>query len=111
MGALINGIDEAVMLPWLDPAGREYPGFNPRRLTVDGLMIDYDVGIKLRDGVTIYADVYRPHGSSRADANANVRNATNKQYIAAVLGFDAIDYPHEVSGEPRTTGFAVKYNF
>ncbi len=62
MGALVHGIDAAVMLPGLDPAGRDYPGFNPRRETVDGLTIDYDVAIGLRDGVTIYADVYRPAG-------------------------------------------------
>ena len=62
MGASINGIDEAVMLPGLDPAGRDYPGFNPRREIVDGLTIDYDVAVELRDGNTIYTDVYRPAG-------------------------------------------------
>ena len=62
VGELINGTDAAVMLPGLDPAGRDYPGFNPRRETVDGLTIDYDVEIELRDGVKIYADVYRPAG-------------------------------------------------
>lgn len=56
------GTDPAVMLPGLDPAGREYPGFNPRQETVDGLTIDYDVEIELRDGTKIYADVYRPAG-------------------------------------------------
>ena len=43
--------------------------------------------------------------------SAYVRNVTNKQYIAAVLGFDAINYPQEVPGEPRTMGVAVKYSF
>ncbi|WP_310533309.1 CocE/NonD family hydrolase [Novosphingobium sp.] len=62
MGKTINGIDQEVMLPGLDPAGRGYPGFNPRQETVDGLTIDYDVAITLRDGVTIYADVFRPAG-------------------------------------------------
>jgi outer membrane receptor protein involved in Fe transport len=43
--------------------------------------------------------------------SAYVRNLTNKQYIAAVLGFDAVNYPQEVPGEPRTMGVAVKYSF
>lgn len=43
--------------------------------------------------------------------SAYVRNLANKQYIAAVLGFDAVNYPQEVPGEPRTMGFAVKYSF
>lgn len=60
MGKMIGGMDEAVMGPGLDPAERGYPGFNPRQETVDGLTIDYDVAVELRDGTTIYADVYRP---------------------------------------------------
>ncbi|WP_293883243.1 TonB-dependent receptor [Sphingomonas sp.] len=43
--------------------------------------------------------------------NAYVRNLFNKQYIAAVLGFDATSYPQEVPGEPRTYGLTVKYSF
>jgi uncharacterized protein len=60
MTQLVNGIDEEVMEPGLDPNGKGYPGFNPRQETVDGLKIDYDVAIPLRDGVTIYTDIYRP---------------------------------------------------
>ncbi len=62
MGNTINGIDDEVMEPGLDPKERGYPGFNPRQVTVDGLTIDYDVAIKPRDGVTIYTDIYRPAG-------------------------------------------------
>jgi iron complex outermembrane receptor protein len=43
--------------------------------------------------------------------SAYVRNLFNKQYIAAVLGFDAVNYPQEVPGEPRTFGASLKYNF
>jgi iron complex outermembrane recepter protein len=43
--------------------------------------------------------------------SAYVRNLFNKQYIAAVLGFDATSYPQEVPGEPRTYGLSVKYSF
>ena len=49
-----------VMEPGLDPKERGYPGLNPRQETRDGLVIDYDVALQLRDGVTIYTDVYRP---------------------------------------------------
>ena len=58
----MSGIDERVMEPGLDPADRMYPGFDPRRVTVDGLVIDHDVEVRLRDGVRIYTDVYRPAG-------------------------------------------------
>jgi iron complex outermembrane receptor protein len=43
--------------------------------------------------------------------SAYVRNVTNKQYIVAVLGFDAVNYPQEVPGEPRTFGASLKYSF
>ncbi|MCP3730007.1 CocE/NonD family hydrolase [Sphingomonas sp. MG17] len=62
MGQVVNGVDDAVMEPGLPPEGRFYPGFNPRRVTADGLTIDYDVAVTLRDGLTIYADIYRPAG-------------------------------------------------
>lgn len=55
-------IDDAVMEPGLDPSTKGYPGFYPHQVTVDGLAIDYDVAVTLRDGVTIYTDVYRPAG-------------------------------------------------
>lgn len=62
MGKTLNGVDDAVMKPGIDPKVRGYPGLNPRRDTADGLVIDYDVSVRLRDGVTIYTDVYRPAG-------------------------------------------------
>jgi uncharacterized protein len=63
------------LLPLDAPVGR-YPGFAPghailkagstyakggRRLEID-LDFDRDTGVRMRDGVTIYADVYRPAG-------------------------------------------------
>ena len=60
MGKIINGVDDEVMKPGIDPKVRGYPGLNPRRESSDGLVIDYDVAVTLRDGVTIYTDVYRP---------------------------------------------------
>ena len=62
MGQTVNGIDQEVMTPGIDPKERGYPGFNPRREVKDGLTIDYDVTVTLHDGVKIYTDVYRPEG-------------------------------------------------
>lgn len=33
-----------------------------RRETVDGMVIDYDISVQLRDGVQIYLDLFRPEG-------------------------------------------------
>lgn len=40
-----------------------------------------------------------------------VRNVSNRQYIASVLAFDAVSYPQELPGEPRTVGLSLKYKF
>ena len=62
MGKTVNGVDGEVLEPGIDPKVRGYPGLNPHQETSDGLVIDYDVALTLRDGVTIYTDVYRPAG-------------------------------------------------
>ena len=36
------------------------PKLNPRREKAQGMIIDYDVAVHMRDGIKIYADVYRP---------------------------------------------------
>jgi outer membrane receptor protein involved in Fe transport len=43
--------------------------------------------------------------------SAYARNLTNRETIVAVLGFDAVNYPQEVPGEPRTIGAAFKFSF
>lgn len=40
-----------------------------------------------------------------------VRNLFNKQYIAGVLAFDAVTYPQELAGEPRTAEISLRYKF
>lgn len=60
MGEVINGVDDEVMKPGIDLKVRNYPGFNPRQETVDGLVIDHDVAIKLRDDGM--CDLYRECG-------------------------------------------------
>jgi hypothetical protein len=43
------------------PEAKKYPGFNPREVqTPEGLLIEYDVAVTLRDGVNMYVDIYRP---------------------------------------------------
>lgn len=39
-----------------------HPPFNQRTYIEDGIRVDQDVPVKLRDGTTIYVDVYRPDG-------------------------------------------------
>jgi len=39
-----------------------HPALNQRTYVEDGIRVDQDVPVKLRDGVTIYLDIYRPDG-------------------------------------------------
>jgi hypothetical protein len=41
-----------------------YPPLSSRTYVESGIRVDQDVAVKLRDGVTIYVDVYRPAGST-----------------------------------------------
>jgi len=41
---------------------RFFPPLDPRTYVDDGIRVDQDVPVKLRDGVTVYVDVYRPDG-------------------------------------------------
>ena len=49
MADFIKGVDQAVMEPGRPLEERGYPGFNPRRITADGLTIDYDVFFIFRE--------------------------------------------------------------
>lgn len=42
------------------PEQGEYPGFNPRTERIEGMIIERDVAVSMRDGVNIYVDIYRP---------------------------------------------------
>jgi uncharacterized protein len=68
--------------PPLDDPSSPYPGFSPgetllpagytaapgRRPFSTPTILNRDVAIKLRDGTTVYADVYRPSGTQQAPA-------------------------------------------
>ncbi|MFH1652195.1 MAG: CocE/NonD family hydrolase [Chloroflexota bacterium] len=45
----------------VDPS-RYYPPLMPRQYVEEGIHVDQDVPVPLRDGTIIYADVYRPEG-------------------------------------------------
>ncbi|KAJ0107766.1 X-Pro dipeptidyl-peptidase C-terminal non-catalytic domain-containing protein [Diaporthe amygdali] len=49
------------------PKGWKYPHTDSRPLPCD-IRIDHDVGIKVRDGTTLYADILRPPGSENVPA-------------------------------------------
>ncbi len=57
MGLKGNGI---VWARGLSLEKGKYPGLNPRTEQSDGMIRDYDVAVPMRDGVTIYVDVFRP---------------------------------------------------
>jgi predicted acyl esterase len=42
------------------PSEAGYPGLNPRTEKAEGMIIEYDVAVTMRDGIKIYIDVYRP---------------------------------------------------
>ena len=42
------------------PAERGYPGFKPRTEKIQGMIIQYDIAVPMRDGIKIYIDIYRP---------------------------------------------------
>src|ERR1039458_6345837 len=52
----------------LDDPGCFYPGFEPGVRVEDGIRIERDVAVKMRDGVTIYTDIYRPNDAANIPA-------------------------------------------
>ncbi|WP_327365831.1 CocE/NonD family hydrolase [Streptomyces sp. NBC_01217] len=54
--------DDLVYRAGSRPEEGGYPGFAPETLEENGMLIEKDVAITLRDGVVIYANVFRPVG-------------------------------------------------
>ena len=53
----------------VDDPGCHYPGFAPSvQVIEDGIRWERDVAVKMRDGVTIYVDIYRPEGGANVPA-------------------------------------------
>lgn len=58
----IDALSRDVFVPGRPPELFRYPGIHEGTATTDGLTIDYDLAIPMRDGVVIRADLYRPEG-------------------------------------------------
>jgi predicted acyl esterase len=50
------------------PIDPRYPGFNPGVQVEDGILIEQDVAVPMRDGTIIYTDIYRPEGATNLPA-------------------------------------------
>lgn len=50
------------------PARHKYPGLKPRVSRADGMLVERDVAVRMRDGVTLYADIHRPPGRQKVPA-------------------------------------------
>ncbi|MDQ2959900.1 MAG: CocE/NonD family hydrolase [Candidatus Dormibacteraeota bacterium] len=53
---------EVKFLPGVPPQEGGCPALSPRTVRADGMVIDYDTAVTMRDGVEIYVDVFRPDG-------------------------------------------------
>lgn len=52
-------------LPGIPPEEAGVPPFQPRTEHDGGMLIEYDTTVRMRDGVEIYVDVFRPDGADR----------------------------------------------
>jgi uncharacterized protein len=52
-------------LPGLPPADGGCPPLQHRTVHADGMLIEYDTPVRMRDGVEIYVDVFRPESDAR----------------------------------------------
>ncbi|MEP6751307.1 MAG: CocE/NonD family hydrolase [Candidatus Dormiibacterota bacterium] len=57
---------ETKYLPGLPPAEGGCPPVNHRISHADGMLIEYDAPVRMRDGVEIYCDIFRPEGDEPA---------------------------------------------
>jgi predicted acyl esterase len=59
---------ELIMLPGSDPATNPHkpplPPMDYARIVADGMVLERNVPVKMRDGVTIYVDIFRPEGAA-----------------------------------------------
>jgi predicted acyl esterase len=51
-----------------EDSGGRFPPSEPGSSVQDGIRVDRDLAVKLRDGVTIYCDVHRPEGATNLPA-------------------------------------------
>lgn len=90
------------------PAGTAYPGIPgvlPAGVTTSQVLALY------RTPSYSVTNLDASYSWDEWTVSAYVRNAFNREYIVAVLGFDAVNYPQEIPGEPRTFGVSLKRSF
>ena len=56
---------ETKYLPGLPPAEGGCPPLQHRTSHADGMLIEYDASVRMRDGVEIYCDIFRPEGDGQ----------------------------------------------
>ncbi|HWI30809.1 MAG TPA: CocE/NonD family hydrolase [Microbacterium sp.] len=88
-----------------DPTEAGYPGINERTVVQEGMIIDYDVRVEMRDGVGIRVDVFRPdndepvpviigwaaYGKHLAPANWFPGSGVREEWISPYTIFEAPD--------------------
>ena len=102
-------IDEGVeikFLPGKPPREGGCPPLNPRAERADGMLIQYDAGVRMRDGAEIYVDVFRPdapapvpvlvawgpygkHGPVKYELFPN--HGVDPEWVSGYAGFEAPD--------------------
>lgn len=90
------------------PAGTSYPGI-PGQLA-PGVTTSQVLALYRTPGYAV-TNLNASYTWDKWQVSGYVRNLFNRQYIAAVLAFDAVTYPQELPGEPRTLQLSLKYSF
>jgi hypothetical protein len=103
---VIDTDPEIMFLPGVPPEEAGVPPLSPRTERVGGMIIEYDSAVRLRDGVEIYADVFRPdqsqavapivawgpygkHGAVKYDIFP--RHGVDPSWLSPYTGFEAPD--------------------
>ena len=66
IGPMSRETIETKFLPGLPPEQGGCPPLEHRTVHADGMLIEYDAPVRLRDGVEIYVDVFRPEADTLA---------------------------------------------
>ena len=90
------------------PAGFAYPGI-PGRLAA-GTTTTQVLALFRTPGYAV-TNLNASFTIGRFEISGFVRNLFNHQYIGSVVAFDAVTYPNESPGEPRTFEGSVKISF
>jgi len=62
VAGMMDDDPEIRFLPGIPPEEAGCPPLNPRTERDGGMLIEYDTTVRMRDGVEIYVDVFRPDG-------------------------------------------------